>query len=133
MLQKLSGQIAFCYERASESRAQADKASTQVDRLQFLDMERRWMLLARSCEISERAALFTDEVERRHLSIRSEPSCSAPSSARELAARLGVDLDDGDTLRRDGLRLVKAFMAICDPDTRAKLVELAELAVRNQC
>ena len=91
------------------------------------------MLLARSYEMSERITRFTDEIQRRRTSVRSEPSTTAPSSAHDLAAFLGVDLGDGDVLRRDGLRLVKAFMAISDPNTRAKLVELAELAVRNQC
>jgi hypothetical protein len=131
MLQKLSEQVAFCHKRASESRARADNASTQIDRLQYLDIERQWMLLARSYEISERVALFTDEVRGRHPSIGLKPSRSAPSSARDLAAFLGVDLGDSDPLRRDGLRLVKAFMAICNPETRAKLVGLAELAVRK--
>jgi len=133
MLQKLSAQIALGHERASESRAGADNASTQADRLQYLDLERRWMLLARSYEMSERVTRFTDEIQRRRTSVRSEPATSAPSSARDLAALLGVDLGNGDVLRRDGLRLVKAFMAICSPDTRAQLVALAELAVRNQC
>jgi hypothetical protein len=91
------------------------------------------MLLARSYEMSERVTRFTDEIQRRRTSVRSEPATSAPSSARDLAALLGVDLGNGDVLRRDGLRLVKAFMAICSPDTRAQLVALAELAVRNQC
>jgi hypothetical protein len=54
MVQQLSGEIAECYRRASESRDRAKLANDSALRQDFLDMERRWILLAHSYEFSER-------------------------------------------------------------------------------
>jgi hypothetical protein len=59
MLFKLSEQIRECYRHATEARQKADCAVTVEAKADFLDIERRWLLLARSYEFSERLKDFT--------------------------------------------------------------------------
>jgi hypothetical protein len=67
MLRKLPERLGYCYERASECRDRARKARTSADAQYYLDRECRWLLLARSCELSDRIRDFTEEVARRRL------------------------------------------------------------------
>ncbi len=65
MLEKLSEQIRDCYAHATEC---ARKASAQTDqqlKQDFLDMEQRWLTLAKSYELSQRLEDFSDEAGRR--------------------------------------------------------------------
>jgi hypothetical protein len=65
MLEKLSDQIRDCYAHAAEC---ARKAAAQTDpqlKQDFLDMERRWLTLAKSYELSQRLDDFSDEAGRR--------------------------------------------------------------------
>jgi hypothetical protein len=64
MLQRLSDQIAYCNERAGESRATARNCSNERDKQEHLELERRWLQLARSYELSERIGHFGDELGR---------------------------------------------------------------------
>jgi PAS domain S-box-containing protein len=59
MLQKLSEQIKFCFERALDAKRKADEATDQAVKADFLEMEKRWLTLARSYEFSERLSDFT--------------------------------------------------------------------------
>jgi hypothetical protein len=65
MLQRISHQVADCYERAGESRARAAAAANEIDKTEYLNIERRWIMLARSYELSERVTGFNDEIKRR--------------------------------------------------------------------
>jgi len=65
VLQKLLDQVAYCYERAGESRATAANCSNERDRRDHLELERRWLVLARSHELSERIGDFGDDLRRR--------------------------------------------------------------------
>jgi hypothetical protein len=59
MLNRLSEDIAECYRHAE---ACARRASTEADpelRTDFLDMERRWLSLARSYELTEQLTHFS--------------------------------------------------------------------------
>jgi hypothetical protein len=65
MLEKLSEQIRDCYAHATDC---ARKAAAQTDprlKQDFLDMERRWLALAKSYELSQRLEDFSDEAGRR--------------------------------------------------------------------
>jgi hypothetical protein len=65
MLESLSEQIRECYEHAEEC---ARKAAAQTDpglKQDFLDMERRWLALARSFELSQRLGDFSAATKRR--------------------------------------------------------------------
>ena len=59
MLEQLSDQIRSCYERAAEAKAKADAINDPVLRAEFLDMETRWLTLARSYGFTESLGDFT--------------------------------------------------------------------------
>jgi hypothetical protein len=58
MLQNLSREISDCYNRAEECRRLADGAGTEM-KAEFLDMEYRWLSLARTYELVETLSSFT--------------------------------------------------------------------------
>jgi len=65
MLNNLSEQIRNCFQHAEEC---VRKAAEQTDpqlKQDFLDLEKRWLLLARSFEFNERLSDFSDEMNRR--------------------------------------------------------------------
>lgn len=59
MLQRLSEQITACYERAAEARRQADMAADPELKADYLNMEKRWLALARSYRFTESLGDFT--------------------------------------------------------------------------
>jgi PAS domain S-box-containing protein len=58
MLQKLSEQVQWCYQRAAEAKRRADQTTDSDAKADFLNMQRRWLLLARSYQRSESLAYF---------------------------------------------------------------------------
>ncbi len=88
MLQKISPQIANCYERAGESRARAAAAVNEVDKVEYLEIERRWIMLARSYELSERITGFSDELKR-HLRVLIPPEPPHPALPRATCQACG--------------------------------------------
>ena len=65
MLLRLSEEICECYMRAAQARMYANYAHDPKVKQDFLDMERRWLNLARSYEFTERLSNFTGEADRR--------------------------------------------------------------------
>jgi hypothetical protein len=63
MLGNLSEQIRECLQHAEDCRRQAGAQTCLQLKEDFLDMERRWVFLARSYEFTERLANFSDENE----------------------------------------------------------------------
>ena len=64
MLNNLSEQIRECLQHAENC---ARKAAAQTDsklREDFLELEQRWLFLARSYELTERLGDFSDEAKR---------------------------------------------------------------------
>jgi PAS domain S-box-containing protein len=59
MLLKTSEQVRACLERAYDAKRQADGAFHPALKTDFLEMEKRWLALARSYEFSERLTDFT--------------------------------------------------------------------------
>jgi PAS domain-containing protein len=59
MLLKTSEQVRTCLERAYDAKRQADGAFHPALKTDFLEMEKRWLALARSYEFSERLTDFT--------------------------------------------------------------------------
>jgi hypothetical protein len=51
----LSNRVSECYQRAAECRARAAQASGPSAEASFRKMERRWLDLARTCELDESA------------------------------------------------------------------------------
>jgi PAS domain S-box-containing protein len=62
MLQSLSKQIQLCYERAAEAKQRAEVTSDLKVKTEFLNTEKRWLLLARSYQLSERLKDFINAV-----------------------------------------------------------------------
>ena len=58
MLQRLSDNIRECYLRADECRRHADETVDPSRSEFYLDMERRWLLLARSRAFAEQLSSF---------------------------------------------------------------------------
>jgi len=88
MLRKISTQVADCYERAGESRARAANAANEVDKTEYLNIERRWIMLARSYELNERVTGFNEEVKRR-LRVLIPPEPPHPAVPRLTCAECG--------------------------------------------
>jgi hypothetical protein len=65
MLNKLAEEIAECHRRAAECREKADQSNDPEMKRDLFALERSWLFLASSYELSERLSDFTDEAERR--------------------------------------------------------------------
>ena len=65
MLLKLSDEIRECYRHAEDAGRRANATTNPDTKADFLDMERRWLLLARSYEFSERLSRFLTASENR--------------------------------------------------------------------
>src|SRR5262245_32730157 len=59
MLQKLSEQVRACHERAAEAKSKAEATADPAVKADFLEMERRWLALARSHAYTESLGDFT--------------------------------------------------------------------------
>jgi uncharacterized protein Yka (UPF0111/DUF47 family) len=59
VLPKVSEDVRECYHHADECRRWAEGAFTPKDRQDFLDMEARWLSLARNYEFAEQLSRFT--------------------------------------------------------------------------
>jgi ribosomal protein S27AE len=77
MLSSFSEDAANCYRRAAECQELARLATNEKDRDFYLDRERGWLLLARSHQLTERANLMLDDLDRRRSVIvtRVCPNC----------------------------------------------------------
>jgi hypothetical protein len=53
MLQDLSNEIRECYRRADDCRRRAEEATDPATKRDFLEMEKRWLSLARSYDFAE--------------------------------------------------------------------------------
>src|SRR5690348_7743083 len=59
MLQKASEQVLACYERALDAKRKADETVDLATKADLLEMEKRWLALARSYEFTDRLTAFT--------------------------------------------------------------------------
>jgi hypothetical protein len=72
MLNNLSEQIRKCLEHAEDC---AHKAAAQTDqklKQDFLDLERRWLVLVQSYEFTQRLGDFSDEAQRKADNLQSD-------------------------------------------------------------
>jgi hypothetical protein len=65
MLNKVKEEIAECYRLAAESREKAEQSTDPDMKRDLLALERSWLFLAGSYELSERLSDFSDEAQRR--------------------------------------------------------------------
>jgi hypothetical protein len=59
MLFKLNNEIRECLHNAAAARERADATNDPLTKADFVDMERRWLFLARSYEFTERISAFS--------------------------------------------------------------------------
>ena len=64
MLQNLSEEIRECLRRADECKRLSKTALTPFAIKDYLEMEQRWLTLARSYEFAERLSRFTEPFRR---------------------------------------------------------------------
>ena len=64
MLNNLSKEIRECYRHAEDCALKATAHNDEQLKQDFLDLEQRWLFLARSYEFSERLTDLTDETKR---------------------------------------------------------------------
>jgi len=65
MLEKIKEEIAECHRHAAECRDKAELTDDPEMKRDLLALERSWLFLASSYELSERLSDFTDEAARR--------------------------------------------------------------------
>ncbi len=65
MLERIAEEIAECHRHAAECREKAEATDDPDAKRDLLALERSWLFLAASYELSERLSDFTDEAERR--------------------------------------------------------------------
>jgi hypothetical protein len=88
MLQNISSQVADCYERADESRARAAAAADENEKTEYLNIERRWIMRARSYELSAHIMGFGEEAKR-GLCVLIPPAPPHPAVPRVTCAHCG--------------------------------------------
>jgi PAS domain S-box-containing protein len=59
MLRKLGEQVQMCFDRALDAKRKAERTDDLAQKAGFLEMEKHWLVLARSYEFSERLTDFT--------------------------------------------------------------------------
>jgi hypothetical protein len=64
MLQRLSKDMRECYHSAERCKCLAKTALTSAAQQDYLDMEQRWLSLARSYEFTERLSNFTQPLRK---------------------------------------------------------------------
>jgi hypothetical protein len=73
MLQKLTGYIRDCLERAASAEARASSATDSRIKVDYLEMAKHWRQLARSYEFVETLERFLLDAERRRTAIAPKP------------------------------------------------------------
>ena len=121
MLENLRPEIQECYRHALEARQKANAARNEFERDDFLDMERRWLNLARSYQFSERLSRMTNEYGNRLTALHEHrlylygkdgqlvgPARSIVADNDDAALGLAASYTDGvDWMLCDGPRIIK--------------------------
>ena len=65
MLQKTQEDVAYCYQRAVESRRMGARETNPSRRQEYAEMETRWIKLAISYQFAEQLNTYQQEIDRR--------------------------------------------------------------------
>jgi hypothetical protein len=74
MLKIISSKTRECYEHAAEASSRAKRTEQAAVRKAYFKLERHWLRLARSYEVSEQVTDFTGELTRRLHALRQMPA-----------------------------------------------------------
>ena len=64
MLQKTQEDVAYCYQRAEESRRMRTRETDPARQQEYAEMEQRWIKLAISYQFAEQMNSQNDEIHR---------------------------------------------------------------------
>jgi len=114
VLEQLSEQVRGCLEHAADAKAKADLTDDPVLKAEFLDMEKRWLILARSYGFTESLEDFTTaNLERRRkfderlrANTGSEPETRADQFPRPASNVESSDNWLDDTLHQVSIMLI---------------------------
>jgi hypothetical protein len=141
MLQHVSAEIMYCYERARQARKKADAATTADVKSSYLAAETGWLGLARSHELQQRLSRFVSEVasnqasapiarmaRERGRAFDPEVVAILSSAFRAVVADLGLPNNDDVVALRAAQRIIDlAGQGERDPE-RLKAATLAWVA-----
>lgn len=65
MLQQTREDVAYCYQRAEESRRMGSRETDPARQREYAEMEQRWIKLAISYQFAQQLNTYHDEVHRR--------------------------------------------------------------------
>jgi hypothetical protein len=132
LLQNLSDKIRLCYERATEAKERVHEIHDAEAKTDFLNMERRWLLLARSYEFGERLNDFTRENSRRAKVARAfEPHAMLQASG---AAVFGKDqVQARNVLSNDRLVIESNQAHVCEEPFNTPLGLRIILSTKAPC
>jgi len=74
MLKIISSKARECYQHAAEASSRANQVEYAAVRKTYFELERQWLCLARSYEVSEQVTDFTGELTRRLHALRRIPA-----------------------------------------------------------
>jgi hypothetical protein len=135
MLNNLSEQIRKCLEHAEDC---AHKAAAQTDqklKQDFLDLERRWLVLVQSYEFTQRLGDFSDEAKRKADNLHSD----SPPRAAPITPLLQGQAFDPETVQAIANALVMTceVLGLSNRDDATiqlvaeKIIELAKGGLKN--
>jgi len=87
MLQTLDSEICECYRHAAECTRSAAQSRDSLTKQDFLDMERRWLFLARGYKFADRLWNFAEPSNRRNRKRIQEVAFGAPLVDHGLAEK----------------------------------------------
>ncbi len=64
MLQRTQDDVAYCHQRAEESRRMRERETNPTRQQEYAEMEARWIKLAISYQVADQVSSFTKEVSR---------------------------------------------------------------------
>ncbi len=89
MLQRLSQEVAECHRHAREARETAERAA-EADKLDYLAIERRWLMLAESYELVQRITDFNAAAKQRMAAVFEQSTSVRCPSCGEKMRRAGA-------------------------------------------
>ena len=95
MLEQLSEQVRECYRCAAEARAKADATADPALKQSYLDIERRWLLLARSHLFTESLENFVEHGKRGTERVQVDPKKNILPTVRATVNLSHFDRPDG--------------------------------------
>jgi hypothetical protein len=134
MLNKLSEQIRECLEHAEECARKAAAQTDQKLKQDFLDKERRWLMLAQSYDFTERLSDFSDEAKRKAGNLYSDGQRAAPITP--FLQGQAYDLETAQAMA-NALVMTCEALGLSDRDdamtqlVAEKIIELAKRGLKN--